>query len=95
MIFDIEEFAIYDGPGIRTTVFFKGCPLRCIWCHNPEGLSKKPELTIKSAMCDHCGRCEAVCEYAFNRKLCSACGHCIDECPKHIRKISGYEITAG
>ncbi|MCL2774158.1 MAG: glycyl-radical enzyme activating protein, partial [Oscillospiraceae bacterium] len=95
MIFDIEEFAIYDGPGIRTAVFFKGCPLRCIWCHNPEGLAKNPELTIKNTLCDHCGRCEAVCEHAFNRKLCSACGHCIDECPKHIRKISGYEITAG
>ena len=90
-IFDIEEFAIYDGPGIRTVVFFKGCPLRCIWCHNPEGLSKCPELMVKPALCDNCGRCEKICLNKQN--LCTACGDCVDECPKHIRKISGYEIT--
>ena len=93
MIFDIEEFAIYDGPGIRTTVFFKGCPLRCIWCHNPEGISQYPEMMVKTALCDNCGRCEKIC--AYRQTLCTACGDCIDECPKHIRKISGYEITAG
>jgi pyruvate formate lyase activating enzyme len=102
IIFNIEEFAIYDGPGIRTTVFFKGCPLRCIWCHNPEGIYKEPELMMTPALCSGCGRCKKVCPNNKNnihninsQKLCTACGHCVDECPKHIRKISGYEITAG
>ena len=97
IIFNIEEFAIYDGPGIRTTVFFKGCPLRCIWCHNPEGISNKPELMVTPTLCGGCGRCKKVCPNGHSQKsqkLCTACGRCVDECPKHIRKISGYEITA-
>lgn len=92
MIFDIEEFAVYDGPGIRTTVFFKGCPLNCIWCHNPEGISKKQELMIKHKLCSGCGQCMEVCP--FNMEKCTACGACVAECPVHIRKICGIEITA-
>jgi len=92
MIFDVEEFAIYDGPGIRTTVFFKGCPLRCIWCHNPEGISIHREIMVKAALCGGCGRCVKVCPRS--QTPCIACGNCIDECPKHIRKICGYEIAA-
>ena len=92
IIFNIEEFAIYDGPGIRTAVFFKGCPLNCIWCHNPEGILKSPELTVKSALCDHCGKCESVCKKS--REACTACGRCVEECPKYLRKICGYEISA-
>ena len=53
-IFDIKEMAVHDGPGIRTTVFLKGCPLRCAWCHNPEGLSSKVQLMVKEARCRHC-----------------------------------------
>ena len=57
-IFEVREFCLHDGPGIRTTVFFKGCPLRCTWCHNPEGLSPEPEMLFKSAKCHHCGNCK-------------------------------------
>ncbi len=60
-VFDIKEFAVFDGPGIRTTVFMKGCPLRCKWCHNPEGLSPKPELMISKAACVKCGACVKAC----------------------------------
>ena len=57
-IFEVREFCLHDGPGIRTTVFFKGCPLRCAWCHNPEGLSPEPEMLFKAAKCHHCGNCK-------------------------------------
>ena len=57
-IFEVREFCLHDGPGIRTTVFFKGCPLRCAWCHNPEGLSPEPEMLFKSGKCHHCGNCQ-------------------------------------
>jgi len=57
VIFEVREFCVHDGPGVRTTVFFKGCPLRCTWCHNPEGLSPEPETLFKSPRCRHCGNC--------------------------------------
>ena len=57
VVFDIKEFAVFDGPGIRTTVFMKGCPLRCQWCHNPEGLKPEPQLTVSPTSCLHCGEC--------------------------------------
>ena len=60
-VFDIKQLAVYDGPGIRTTVFLKGCPLRCMWCHNPEGLSYQPQLMVSSNNCLHCGACLEVC----------------------------------
>ncbi|MBQ3592594.1 MAG: 4Fe-4S cluster-binding domain-containing protein, partial [Clostridia bacterium] len=60
-IFDIKGFALHDGPGIRTTVFCKGCPLRCLWCHNPEGLSPKRQLCVKETSCLHCGKCRVPC----------------------------------
>lgn len=61
MIFDIKEFAVFDGPGMRQTVFFKGCPLKCAWCHNPEGMSVNPELMVSLASCTRCGKCGEVC----------------------------------
>ena len=61
VIFEVREFCLHDGPGIRTTVFFKGCPLRCAWCHNPEGLSSEPQLLVNPATCTHCGACSKVC----------------------------------
>ncbi len=61
VIFEVREFCLHDGPGVRTTVFFKGCPLRCAWCHNPEGLSREPQLLVSAAACTGCGACEKVC----------------------------------
>lgn len=90
IIFDIEEFAVHDGPGIRKTVFFKGCPLRCNWCHNPEGMSFKKELMVSKGSCIKCGRCVDVCK---NEK-CSVCGACINVCPLRLRKICGMEYEA-
>ena len=90
-IFDIKQFAVYDGPGIRTTVFFKGCPLRCEWCHNPEGLSYVPQLMVSKSACIHCGRCSAVCSHPSG---CTACGECIRSCPLGLRKICGKKVSA-
>ncbi len=90
VIFDIKEFAIYDGPGIRETVFFKGCPLRCVWCHNPEGLSAKKELILSKASCIKCGKCQGLCR----REECDLCGKCVDLCPLSLRKICGEELTS-
>jgi pyruvate formate lyase activating enzyme len=90
MIFDIKEFAVHDGPGIRTTVFFKGCPLRCAWCHNPEGISFEPELMVSGATCTDCGKCREVCEH----EVCTTCGKCVEVCPRQLRKISGQVMQA-
>jgi len=91
VVFDIKEFAVFDGPGIRTTVFMKGCPLACQWCHNPEGLSPKPQLMVSRAACTHCGACESVCP---SPDRCIACGACIPRCRGGYRKIAGETWTA-
>lgn len=90
IVFDIKEFAVFDGPGIRQTVFLKGCPLRCSWCHNPEGMDIRPQLMVSVSSCIHCGRCREVCEH----KTCIACGKCIEVCPLHLRTIAGKEMTS-
>lgn len=90
IIFDIKQLAVFDGPGIRTTVFFKGCPLRCQWCHNPEGLMFQPQLLIKPG-CICCGKCKKVCD---NPNKCIACGKCVMYCPLHLRSICGMEYDA-
>ncbi len=89
-IFDIKEMAVHDGPGIRTTVFFKGCPLRCQWCHNPEGLLKEPQLLIKTARCKQCGSCLKPCQH----DLCQPYGRCLLACPENCLEIAGQQITA-
>ena len=91
IVFDIKEFAVFDGPGIRTTVFLKGCPLRCQWCHNPEGLSPAPQLMVSRAACTHCGECQRVCP---SPEKCTACGQCIPVCRLGLRKIVGQKWTA-
>ncbi len=94
LIFDIKEFAVHDGPGIRTTVFFKGCPLKCTWCHNPEGLSFKEEIMVSVAACIKCGKCIEVCKNQCNSDLCDVCGDCVNVCPVNIRKISGKRFES-
>ena len=89
-IFDIKEFSIHDGPGGRITVFLKGCPLRCIWCHNPEGLKKEPQLMHKKNLCTNCGMCKSVCSH----KECKPFGRCIHACCNGALSVTGYEISA-
>ena len=92
-IFDIKGFALTDGPGIRTTVFMKGCPLRCLWCHNPEGLSPEAELYIKQAKCAHCGKCTAVpCGHEDCRRLGN--GRCLHVCPNGCLSVCGFTMTS-
>jgi len=89
VIFDIQNTSYVDGPGIRTTVFFKGCNLRCLWCHNPEGLSPEPQLLKYKKKCTGCGMCAEVCV----RKPCALCGRCGQVCPNSARKLCGEELT--
>lgn len=90
IIFDIKEFTVHDGPGIRITVFFKGCPLRCVWCHNPEGLSFKPELMLRKSSCINCGKCRKACTH----KECQPFGLCTKICPQGLIKIVGETIDS-
>lgn len=89
-IFDIKEMAVHDGPGIRTTVFLKGCPLSCKWCHNPEGLKQTPQLMYKKARCIDCGKCKEKCEH----DECQPYGRCIRVCPENCLEVSGKKVYA-
>ncbi len=103
-VFEIKRFAVHDGDGIRTTVFFKGCPLRCVWCHNPEGISQGPELAYYAHKCTVCGACASKCEsgchtvengvHTFDRSRCTACGKCESVCIGGALKLYGKEMTA-
>ena len=87
-IFDIQRFSIHDGPGIRTTVFFKGCNLKCLWCHNPESQSTKPVLLYYKDKCTGCGECEKICGNTYTEN-CIGCGKCSEVCKNKARRISG------
>ena len=89
VIFDIERNSFVDGPGIRTTVFLKGCNLRCAWCHNPESQSFKPQMMYYQDKCTGCGKCRQVCK----NETCTLCGRCTFFCPVDARKVSGKEYT--
>ena len=90
-VFDIKEFSIRDGEGVRTTVFFKGCPLRCIWCHNPEGLSALPELYELRDGCTECNLCRVPC----NHPDCKPYGRCLHICSKNLLRPIGKEYGVG
>jgi len=90
MLFDIQRNSFVDGPGIRTTVFFKGCNLRCQWCHNPESQSRRPQMLLYKDSCTGCGACARVCP---NPKACTLCGKCTLYCPSGARMLSGKEWT--
>ena len=90
-IFDIERNSYVDGPGIRTTVFFKGCNLRCAWCHNPESQSARPQMLVYKNKCTGCGKCREKCSH--NLESCDLCGKCTIYCPHDAREICGKEYT--
>jgi pyruvate formate lyase activating enzyme len=102
-IFNIQRFSVQDGPGIRTTIFMKGCPLACPWCSNPESQKSHPELAHVDSLCDGCGRCLPVCEpraitlederVRVDRELCDNCGRCVEVCAPGSLKMFGREIS--
>ena len=90
IIYDIKEFSVHDGPGTRITVFFKGCPLRCSWCHNPEGVSFEPQLIVRKTTCLNCGRCEEPCGH----EMCRPFDRCIKACPLGLISVSGEKADS-
>ncbi len=103
IVFDIQRYSIHDGPGIRTTVFLKGCPLRCFWCQNPESQSKRLEVFLDKSKCTRCGKCVAVCSSGastfgaessvIDRSVCTGCGKCVEACPNRARRLVGKSMT--
>ncbi|HEX2964946.1 MAG TPA: glycyl-radical enzyme activating protein [Syntrophorhabdaceae bacterium] len=102
-VFNIQRYSIHDGPGIRTTVFLKGCPLACLWCQNPESQLMKPQIFYNAERCVGCGRCITVCpvkaiavaetKVKTDRELCTGCGTCIETCPEEARELVGKTMT--
>ncbi len=108
LVFDIRKFSLHDGPGIRTTVFFKGCPLSCWWCHNPESQSPAQEVMLWESRCIRCGMCvetcaleaaslpgegETVTQATIDRDVCIVCGSCVAECAAGARELVGQRMT--
>ena len=103
LVFDIEKFSVQDGPGIRSVVFLKGCPLHCLWCHNPESQSFQKEIMFSERLCIYCGGCQSVCpehchsitenNHLFHRKNCIFCGKCTEKCYSAALGICGKEMS--
>ena len=103
LVFNVQRFSVNDGPGIRTTVFLKGCPLHCKWCHNPESISSDQQLLLRDDRCIRCGDCFALCNnhavlrmdggFVTIRDACMECGDCIEVCNSEAREIAGKEVT--
>ncbi len=103
MVFDIQKFSIHDGPGIRTTVFLKGCPLKCLWCHNPESQQSGQEISFIPEKCIGCGWCFKNCpqkahvmedgKHVLRRELCIRCGKCTEKCYAGANTLIGKEMT--
>lgn len=103
LIFNIQKFSVHDGPGIRTTIFFKGCPLTCQWCHNPESQSYQKEILIDTDRCSQCGQCQGHCsqqaiqringKVLYDKSKCSYCEECMDYCYNNAREIAGRGYT--
>src|SRR4030042_3848094 len=104
VIFNIQRYSIHDGPGIRTTVFFKGCPLRCFWCQNPESQLLHPQICVDNDKCSGCGKCIKACPNGANsfnsrniasldRRKCTACGKCVEVCFGEARKVAGKLVS--
>jgi pyruvate formate lyase activating enzyme len=103
MIFDVKKFSIHDGPGIRTTVFFKGCPLSCWWCHNPESQARGPEIMFRAGRCIRCGACAQACTrgaismngdvVSTDGERCALCGACVQVCYAQAREMVGRKVT--
>lgn len=97
----VKRFEIHDGPGIRTTLFMKGCPLRCLWCHNPENISFNKELYFLENKCVHCKQCQTVCnlhsfidnQHHIDRTRCTLCLKCVNKCPTNALGIYGQDVT--
>jgi pyruvate formate lyase activating enzyme len=105
-VFNVQRYSLHDGPGIRTTVFLKGCALGCLWCANPESAKPDPELGFLEARCSRCGECFPVCPYEaitpgpeglplVDRQHCTACGDCVQACPDEALAVYGRQTTAG
>ncbi len=102
VVFNIQKFCLHDGDGIRTCVFLKGCPLDCLWCHNPESKSRRVQLAFSASKCTACGRCLAVCPnrkiedgvLCIGREDCSRCGRCVDACLNEANELIGTEMSA-
>ena len=103
VVFNIQRFSLHDGPGIRTTVFLKGCSMRCFWCHNPEGQHPEPELRYYPERCIACGQCVIACPnhahemhdgaHVFLREKCDLSGRCVDTCYSRALQIEGRSMT--
>ena len=103
MVFNIQKYSVQDGPGIRTTVFLKGCPLCCQWCHNPEGISHRREIIVIENRCIACGECRTVCPFGAEipgegplparPSDCTLCGACVETCPTGARQMIGRTMT--